>query len=198
MRKVPAFYEGEPQTVPPEFLGELIDLVNLRMHTPAWGQALRLASPYSLTEDSEPPLPPGVRRVIYVVEAPFERDFDLPGAEALVFRLYCIGHEHTIQLSAEQLLDWASRAEAAAMTFDGAARDIGSIDTLRSLIAEPDEATSEGQEYAAAATGLNQVADEVRAAVAKTANWLPIARTDQVTAAVSAVYPYPAAEECEA
>jgi hypothetical protein len=195
MSKIPAYYEGEPQTVTPEYLGELIDLVNLRMHTPAWGQALRLASPYSLTEDSELPLPPGVRRVIYVVEAPFERDVNIPGAEALVFRLYCVGGEHTIQLSAEQLLAWASRAETAAMTFDGAARDIGSIDTLRSLIAQPHEATSEGQEYAAAAIGLNQVADEVRAAAANTVNWLPIAHTDQVTATVSAVYPYPAAKE---
>jgi hypothetical protein len=195
MSRVPMFYEGEPQTVTPEYLGDLIDLVNLRMHTPVWGQALRLASPYSLTEDSEPPLPPGVRRIIYVVEAPFERDLHVPGAEALVFRLYCKGDDRTILLSAEQLLSWASRSETTAMTFDGAARDIGSADTLRNLIAAPEEAADESQEYAGAAISLNQVADEMRAAAANTASWIPIAHTDQVKATVSAVYAYPATKE---
>ncbi|MGN6479482.1 hypothetical protein [Luteibacter sp.] len=191
MSAAPLYFEANAEPVPIQFVPELVKTVNALMRIPAWGHSLHLASPYCLGADPEPPLPRGIRRIIFVMQAPFERDLGVPDAEAVVFRLLCKGTDRTLQLSAEDLLAWVSQAESVGATLEGIACDVSDPATLRGLAASPSSAKEDGALYKSTAAELNRAADAIRAAVADPANWVPIDSADEVTATVSAVYEYP-------
>ncbi|SEJ03760.1 hypothetical protein [Frateuria terrea] len=171
-----------------EALAQLIALANDAMRAPIPGVSLRMFSPNDL--DAEPderaPLPPGVRRIALAIDKPeVYRGPESPGTVRLVFFLYVAGHGPTVQLDSEALLRWAAQVEAAASPAHDAASDLANPATVRTLAKDRVDAREVSQALAGASRAINSVADEVRAAVADPATWLPISPADAVIATVS-------------
>lgn len=185
-----------PAAVTDANLAQLIELANEAMHAPIPGVSLRLFSPSDLDADTDDraPLPPGVRRIGLSIDNPagFGGPED-PASVRLVFCLYVAGNGPTVQLDAEALLQWATRAEIAAAPAHDAAADLANPAVVRTLAKAHADAREVSHALADAGRRINTVADEVRAKVADPATWLPIA-ADDVVRAVAILHRIPAEE----